>query len=245
MRRHIIVLIIFMLFGCANTVEKKITKEKLLLENKKYFNSERAAKILYEEAINYFKFGGFMHYRENSKLKYFVVLGDEPPYKIQKITKKQVNKVALEKDNYLIKIYITKDKRVDALVGPNSVSHYFDVNSKKSLLQEINALYTIDAFQEYGTFCNSRYEKKECYIREDGDDKVAYGQGFPLEYANKAFENYAQYYNDKTIIYNTQSQPIKKINYKDKQITYFFYKEQKKYVIMCDYKNEECKTMRA
>lgn len=241
MREYVIVFTLFMMFGCTNIAEKKITNEKLLLENKKYFNSERAANILYEEAINYFKYNSFVHYRQDRKLKYFVVLGNEPSYKIQKITKKQANKIALKKDNSLIKIYVTEDNRIDALVEANSVSHYFNTNNKKSLLKKIDDLYAIDVFQEYVTFCNSRYEKKECYIREDGEDNVAYGQGFPLKYANKAFANYAQYYNGKTVIYNAKSQLIKKINYKDKQITYFFYKELKKYVIMCDYKNEKCK----
>jgi hypothetical protein len=232
-----------MMFGCTNTAEKRIMKEKLLVENKKYFNSERASHILYEEAINYFKYDSFVHYRENSQLKYFVVLGDEPPYKIQKITKKQANKIALERDNSLIQIYLTKDNRIDALVGANAVSHYFDANNKKTLLKKVNDLYTINAFQEYGIFCHLRDEKKECYIREDGEDNIAYGQGFPLKYASKAFRNYTQYYNGKTVIYNTKSQLIKKINYKDKQITYFFYKKQNKYDITCDYKNETCRIL--
>ena len=233
------------MYGCANTTGKQTAKENLLLENKKYFNSERAAKILYEEAKNYFKYGSFIHKRPNSKLEYFVVLGDEPPYRMRKITKKEANKIASKKNKSFVQIYVTKDNRIEALIGTNAVSHYFDASTKKTLLKKVNGLYTIDAFfQEYGTFCDSKDGKNECYIREDGEDRVGYGQMYPLEYAKKAFKNYAQYYNGKTLIYNAKSQPIKKINYRDKQVTYFFYEDQKKHKILCDYKNEQCKISR-
>ena len=221
------------LFGCKDAAEIQVMKEKLLLENKKYFNSERAANILYREATKYFKYGTFLYPRPESTLAYYRVLGDEPPYHMKKITKKQADKIDKEgKDSY-IRIYTDEDNRIDACFSNNMLSHTFDAKNKKSLFNINN---DIDRTQIYVTSCHP----EECIVREDTEDWISYGQGFPIKFTNKAFKNYHSYYNGKEIIYDNQSRILKKIDYKGTKIKYYFYDYGKRYEVVCNYINEEC-----
>jgi len=230
-----IIFAIITLFGCKDAAEIQIMKEKLLLENKKYFNSERAAKILYEESTKYFKYGTFLHAVPKSKLLYCIVLdkNKERPHLLKKTIKNKMNK------GFYLSRYIDGNSWRGARgASANGTIHYFDASNKKSLFK--NDILDVLDTQLYVTSCHFRYGDTRCLTREDTEDWVSYGQGFPSEFTNKAFKNYHSYYNGKKIIYDNQSRVLKKIDYKGKKIKYYFYDSSKRYEVVCNYINEEC-----
>jgi len=238
MKWYLVVFIMFILHGCKDTVEVQIRKERLLMENKKYFNSERAAKILYEESSKYFKFGTFLYPRPQTRLIRYIVLGDEPPYHIKIITKNQAKKIE-QKNGFYVRSYIDKDNREVASFANGMLLHRFDTKNKKIIFEtekNMSATTTL-----YVTSCHLGDGENNCLTREDSEDWLSYGQENPPLFTNKAFKNYAKYYNGKEIIYDNQSTMVKKIDYKNKKIKYYFYEDTKRYEVICDYMTETCK----
>jgi len=247
MKWNIAIFAVLLLFGCKDTVEMEAMEEKLLIENKKYFNSERAAKILYVETSKYFKYGTFLYPRPNSKILRYVHVGNEPPY-IMKIvkTRKPLYERKNGEDIFYSQAYI-HNNIIDIIYNSNGeLVQLYNEKNEKSHFKITNKGLDINATRSYYTGC-SFYEHKgsrQCLVREFDEENLI-GEGFSqfLEdrVVNKIFKDYAKYYRGNEIIYDSQNRIIKKINYTDKNVKYYFYKKTKKYEVVCNYKYKRCK----
>ena len=247
MKWYISIFILFTLFGCTDTAEMQVMKEKLLIENKKYFNSERTAKILYSEASKYSKYGTFLYPRANSKILHYELVGNEPPYRMKIVkTKKPRYRKENREDVFYSQAYI-HNNIIDAIYNSNGeLTQFYDKKNKKSNFKITNKGLDINATRSYYTEC-SFYKHKgsmQCSSREYDEENMigeAHPQSLETKVANKIFKNYSKYYRANETIYDGQNRVLKKINYRDKQVKYYFYKKTKKYEVVCNYKSKSCK----
>ena len=242
-----LIFIILTLLGCTNTVDVQAMKEKLLLENKQYFNSERAAKILYIESSKYFKYGTFLYHRPNSKILRYVQVGNEPPYRMKIVkTKKPKYRRENKEYNYYSQAYI-HNNTIDAIYNSNGeLMHFYNKKDEKSHFKITDEGLDINTTRSYYTGCSFyKYKgRRVCHIREiDEEDLILESSPqFLLDRVlDKIFKNYAKCYGANKTIYDTQNRILKTINYADKKVKYYFYNKTKKYEVVCNYKNKNCK----
>lgn len=246
MKKYIYLLILILLLqSCKDTVA---IQNKIQMENKKYFNSALAANILFDISSKYFQYGTLLYPRPKSKILRYVLVGGEPQYKMKIVKTKnpRYRKNKNGEDIFYSQAYFHKNI-IDSIYNSNGeLMQFFNAKNQKSHFKITDKGLDINATRSYYTGC-SFYEykgTKSCLTREFDEENMVNEnspQSSEPKIVNKIFKDYAKYYKDKETIYDSQHRMVKKIEYVDKKVKYYFYRQSKRYEIVCDYRGKRCK----
>jgi len=201
------------------------------------FNSKKATRDLFKKTLLYIKYNSLEN--NNTNKIYYNVLSYEPPTKIKIMA---INKkINLNKNNYDGVIAYKNDIILEDITVSGVFIFYDSHYQQKVKLEFDENHFVIDNWYLHQISC-SKFTKS-CTLS-------VYKKDFDLntrdmikdipKFQEDIFNKYYQKYDGQSIFKDKNNKLVKYIDYKAKKISYFYYKNNKKYVATCNVLTWQC-----